>query len=125
MITGIGTDVVEISRIRDSHERFGDRFLRRIFTQPELDYAMKKKDPFPSLAVRFAAKEAFAKAIRAGSGNTLAWTDVAVYVDASGVPHLSLSASLGEVLRNARMHVSLSHSRRYAVATVVIEKGPF
>lgn len=63
MIVGIGTDIVEISRIKNAVAKWGERFLRKIFTENEISYCYKKKDPFPHLAVRFAAKEAVIKAL--------------------------------------------------------------
>jgi len=65
MIYGIGTDIVEIKRVRDAVERWGKRFLKKIFTENEISYCYKKKDPFLHLAVRFAEKEALIKAIGA------------------------------------------------------------
>jgi len=66
MIGGIGIDTVEIGRIRDSHERLGDRFIERILLPAEIEYCLRHKDPAPSLAARFAAKEAISKAFGTG-----------------------------------------------------------
>jgi len=63
MIYGVGIDIVAVKRLRDAHEKWGMRFFERIYTRKEIDYCFSKKDPFPSLAVRFAAKEAVIKAI--------------------------------------------------------------
>lgn len=121
-ITGVGLDIIEIDRIHRSCVRFGDRFLERIYTPHERSYCFSKKNPYPSLAVRFAAKEAFAKAIRMGSQNTLAWTDVAVVSGPRGIPELKLAPFLEEQLRGFEVHLSLSHSHTFANAVVVIER---
>lgn len=122
MITGVGTDIVEIERIRRSHDRFGDRFLRKVFTEDELAYCLAKKDPIPSLSVRFAVKEAFVKAARLGKYHTNTWTDVSVVVSSEGVPRLETFNALRNVVAGQRVHVTVSHSELYATATVVLER---
>ena len=120
MIIAIGTDIVSLERIRkimDSDTR--DRFLERTFAPVELEYALAKSDPVPSLAARFAAKEAFQKCWL----ETHAWTDV--WVEFVGVkPQLRFAPILGDVLleRGWVTHLSLSHEREHAVAMVVLEK---
>lgn len=122
MIIGIGTDIIEIERIAKSHRQYGDKFLNRIFTQEEIRYAMAKKDPYPSLAVRFAAKEALIKATREGKFHHFDWLEAAIDTHHNGVPHFRFQNALARFLENATVHVSLSHSQHYAAATVVIEK---
>lgn len=121
-ITGVGLDIIEIERIRHSCARFGNRFLERIYTDEERRYCFAKKNPYPSLAVRFAAKEAFAKAIRLGTDNTLAWTDVSVQAGPKGIPELKLADFLAEGLKGFELHLSLSHSHLFANAVVIIER---
>ena len=119
MIVAIGTDIVALERIRkiiESETR--DRFLERTFAPPELEYAFSKSDPVPSLAVRFAAKEAFQKCWPESHG----WTDV--WIEFAGVkPKLKFSASLESVMveRGWNAHVSLAHEKEFAVATVILE----
>lgn len=122
MIFGVGTDIIEIERIRKSHKEYGDKFLRRIFTQEEIDYCLKKEDPYPSLAVRFASKEAMVKAARVGKFHPHSWTDVSVELDPEGIPHVFLYHELKEELKDMRIHISVSHSNAYATAVVMIEK---
>ncbi|MCB0833769.1 MAG: holo-ACP synthase [Bacteroidetes bacterium] len=122
MITGVGTDIVEIKRIRQSYLKYGDRFLERIFTVNELDYCMQKKDPIPSLAVRFAVKEAFVKAAHLGKYHSNTWTDVSVVLSKEGVPIIEVYNALREVVAGQRVHLSVSHSEHYATATVVLER---
>ena len=86
MIVGIGIDTVEIGRIRDSHQRHGDRFIERILLPAEIDYCLKHKDPAPSLAARFAAKEAISKAFGIGISAELGWLDMEVGPRDTGAP---------------------------------------
>ena len=120
MIKGIGIDIIEIARVRQAVQRYGDAFLQRIFTPEELKYCRDKKSfKYPELAVRFAAKEAYAKALGTGiaPAQGLGWKDIAVTSLPGGQPRL--------LIRNKKAgqtHVSLSHSRAYAVAAVYVEK---
>ena len=122
MIYGIGVDIIKIARMKAAVERWGGRFLRRVFTESEIAYAYGKKDPYLSLAVRFAAKEALIKAI--GSEIPVSLTDIEVMNYGSGRPFIKVNGGLktffGErSLRTA--HLSLSHEREYGVACVVVE----
>lgn len=122
MIYGIGIDIVRVDRLREAAGRWGPRFLRRVFTDAELDYAYIKKDPFPSLSVRFAAKEAFIKAI--GAEITVSLTDVEVVNEEGGRPLLRVSGDAEAFLREKavmKTHVTVSHERDYGVACVVLE----
>ena len=73
MVIGVGTDLMEIARIAQSIARFGDRFLRRVFTQREIEYCQRKKNAAESFAARFAAKEAGAKALGTGISHGVNW----------------------------------------------------
>lgn len=123
MIYGIGVDIVKVERIKEAVERWGERFLRRVFTPGEIAYCYKKKNPFLSLSARFAAKEAFIKA--AGSSKGISLADIEVRNSEGGVPFISVENKLKEFLAAnslSRTHLSLSHEKDYAVALVVIEK---
>lgn len=122
MIFGIGTDIIEIERIRKIHLEYGDKFLKRIFTQEEIDYCLKKENPYPSLAVRFASKEALVKAAHLGKNHPHTWTDVSIEANFAGIPHVFLFNELKKYLQDTRIHLSVSHSLSYATAVVVIEK---
>ncbi len=113
MIKGIGTDIIEIDRIRKSIERFGSRFYKRIFTANELDYCLKHQDPVPSLAARFAAKEAIAKALGTGIGTHLSWLDIEIRNNSEGCPEVFIPKN--------RYHIklSISHCHAYATATAI------
>ena len=124
MITGIGIDVVQNDRIRDSIQRFGDRFLNRIYTQGEIDYCKKCSQPEIHYAARFAAKEAAFKALGTGWAAGVTWKDVEIERLPSGKPELHLH---GEALNRAtasgavRYYVSLTHDQLVSCAVVILE----
>jgi holo-[acyl-carrier protein] synthase len=124
MILGIGIDTVEIGRIRDSHQRLGDRFIERILLPAEIDYCLKHKDPAPSLAARFAAKEAISKAFGTGITAELGWHDMEVARRDTGAPYVILHGK-GKELLEARggsiVHLSLSHTAHQATAMAILE----
>jgi len=125
MIHGIGVDVVAISRIRRVLKRWGERFIRRIFTEEEASYCMRKNDPAPSFAVRFAAKEAFFKALGTGQKRGIRWKEVGVTNDGSGRPYLSVNRdrqALMDAEGIAKVFLSLTHDGNAAVAHVILEK---
>lgn len=117
-IFGIGTDLIEIDRIKDSIENLGSKFLNRIYTESEIIYCRSQKHPFPSYAARFAAKEAFSKALGKGIGKTIRWKEIEVVHDENKKPSIILHT---EGFDQYLIHVSLSHSDNYATAYVVIE----
>lgn len=122
MVLGTGIDIVKVDRIRQSVERTGERFLERVFTHDELAYCNQRKDPYPSLAVRFAAKEACVKAIN--TEGFVAIADVEVVNASNGKPSLNVQGKLEDAFREMgvkKAHLSLSHEKDYAVAIVVLE----
>jgi holo-[acyl-carrier protein] synthase len=125
-IHGIGVDLVEIKRIRKAAERFGDHFLRRVFTPAELAYAEAKTNPYPHLAARFASKEAFIKSLYPLpiTGVRLNEIELAAH-DGRNKPDLVFYGQTSEVVDKAgigAIHVSVSHDHTQAVATVILEK---
>ena len=114
MIVGTGIDIVEISRIRKSVETWGDRFLSRVFNPEEIAYARKHTVPYPHYAGRFAAKEAIYKAL---GDRALTWKDLTIVNDSDGKP----ACRLKKAAFKGRIHLSISHSKFYAVAGAVIE----
>jgi holo-[acyl-carrier protein] synthase len=125
MIIGTGVDIVEIERFRKILDRLKDRFIFRVFTPGEQSYCHRHRDPVPHFAVRFAAKEAAFKALGTGWARGVTWQDVEVQREGQYAPVILLhgeaqriSASLGA----RRAHLSLSHSDRWAVATVILEE---
>ena len=124
MIYGVGTDVVEIDRIEKALERWGERFAERILCAPELSRFRSHKQPVSYLAKRFAAKEAFTKALGTGIKAPANWHGVWVTNQASGRPELEFSTQLRVLLSErgiSRAHVSLTDERGVAVATVILE----
>jgi holo-[acyl-carrier protein] synthase len=124
MILGIGTDIIEVERIRTAATRHGDRFLHRILLPTEIQYCQSHRDPAPFLAARFAAKEAISKAFGTGIGADLGWLDIEIRRHASGQPWVALHGKGLDLLsrRGARsLHLTLSHTQHYATATALLE----
>ncbi len=124
MIYGVGTDVVEIQRIENALERFGARFARRILCEPELKRFAAHRQPANYLAKRFAAKEAFTKALGTGIRAPANWHGVWVKNLASGKPILQFSDALSALLKQRKIlqsHLSLTDERGIAMATVILE----
>jgi len=124
VIFGVGTDIVEIERIRKALERWGERFAERILCAPELSRFKKHKQPAAYLAKRFAAKEAFTKALGTGIKAPANWHGVWVANLPSGKPVLEFTADLKAVLDRKQIsqaHLSLADERGMAVATVILE----
>jgi holo-[acyl-carrier protein] synthase len=124
MILGIGTDIVDIERFETACRR-RPRILDRIFTPGEREHCEKKKDPYPSLAVRFAAKEACMKALGTGWGQGVGFRDIEVAGGTDEPPQLGLHGEAKARLAAAggtNAHLSLSHDRGLALAFVIIEK---
>jgi holo-[acyl-carrier protein] synthase len=126
MIVGIGTDLAEVTRIRDSIARFGDRFLNRIYTEREQRYALSKANSHERFAARFAAKEAGMKAIGTGWSRGVTWQDFEVTNEPSGRPTLRLSGVARQIAENQRVKsisLSLTHTQAIAMAVVILEDG--
>jgi len=125
MVIGVGTDLVEIARVARSIERFGERFLARIFTPGEIAYCQRKqKKAAESFAARFAAKEAGAKALGTGISRGVSWLELEVRREPGGRPTLELGGRAAELAREmgvARVSLSLTHSGDLALAVVVME----
>jgi holo-[acyl-carrier protein] synthase len=124
MVLGLGTDLIEISRVQASMDRFGERFLKRVFTAGEIAYCMRKKQAAESFAARFAAKEAGAKALGTGISRGVSWKEIEVSREMGQRPMLRFSGralELAEELGVRRVQLSLTHSRDVAMAMVVVE----
>ena len=126
MIVGTGIDLVEIARIRSSVDRFGERFLKRIYTEAEQNYCLRKKNSAESLAARFAAKEAGAKALGTGITHGVTWLEIEVVRETSGRPTIAFHGRAREIADRLGMQsaaLSLTHTGNLAVASVVLEGG--
>jgi holo-[acyl-carrier protein] synthase len=124
VILGIGTDLVEIARVEAALERWGERFARKILVPRELDRFARHRKPAAYLAKRFAAKEAFSKAIGTGIHHPVNWHNISVVNHASGRPYLELSAPLASFVQSrgvSSVHVSITDERGMAAAFVVLE----
>jgi holo-[acyl-carrier protein] synthase len=124
MAIGLGTDLIEIERIERSVARFGERFLDRVFTPGEIAYCYAKKASAESLAARFAAKEAGAKALGTGISRGVSWKEFEVRRQPGQRPELHLSGRAAEIaaaLGVRRVSLSLTHSRAMSMAVVVAE----
>ncbi len=122
MIIGIGTDIVEVNRIRKSVEQYDEKFLNKIFTEVELKYSMKKKNKFQHLAGRFAAKEAIVKALASCCDKGFVWKDMEIYNDAAGSPHVRLFGKFREFISTDKeVLISISHTDNYATAVAILQ----
>jgi holo-[acyl-carrier protein] synthase len=124
MVLGIGTDLIEIARIERSVERFGEAFLNRIYTPGEIAYCKAKKNSGESLAARFAAKEAAAKALGTGISRGVSWREFEVRRSPGQRPELHLSGRARQIadrLGIQRLSLSLSHAQTLSIAVVIAE----
>ena len=122
-VVGVGIDQIEVSRIRDSLEKHGDHFLKKIFSAVEQDYCKDKVDPAPCLAARFATKEAVAKAMGTGFGQEFGWLDCEISNGEAGEPVLSFSERGQSLLKSkggSRALISLTHLESVASAIVIL-----
>ena len=123
-VLGIGVDLVECARIERSLERFGEKFLHRVFTEGEITYSMSMKFPARHLAARFAAKEAVSKAFGTGIGKAMGWRNIDIRKKESGEPFLVFSGPAQELAAKRGVTsalITLSHTEHHAMASVVLE----
>jgi holo-[acyl-carrier protein] synthase len=121
-IIGIGIDATDLPRVADLVERYGDRFLRRVFTDGEIAYCTKRRNPVPHLAGRFAVKEAAMKALGTGQSLGVMWKDIEV-VRAGGPPRLRMqggAARRADAMGVTRSLVTITHSESLAFAQVML-----
>jgi holo-[acyl-carrier protein] synthase len=124
MIVGSGIDMVEIRRIQQSMERFGERFLNHIYTPAEQAYCLRKRNAAESLAARFAAKEAGAKALGTGISRGVYWLEIEVVREPGGRPTIRFSGRAAEIASHmgvAHAALSLTHTSDLAMASLVLE----
>ncbi len=126
MIFGIGIDTIEVGRIQRSIEHYGAQFTDRIFSEVEFAYCMSRAKKYEHFAARFAAKEAFAKALGTGVRRGFRWKEVSVRNQFSGQPRIELTGYMTERAKSVigagfRTHVSLTHTAEIAEAIVTIE----
>lgn len=124
MVIGLGTDLIEIARVQQSLDRFGERFIHKVFTPGEVVYCQRKKNAAESFASRFAAKEAAAKALGTGISRGVSWLEIEVQRLPGERPTLHLigrAAERASMLGVRNLQLSLTHSRELAMAMVIAE----
>jgi holo-[acyl-carrier protein] synthase len=126
MIVGSGIDLVEIERIQQTMDRYGQRFLNRVYTAAEQAYCLRKRQAAESFAARFAAKEAGAKALGTGISHGVNWLEIEVAREPGGRPTLAFhgrAALVAARLGATRAALSITHTGTLAMASVVLEDG--
>jgi holo-[acyl-carrier protein] synthase len=124
MIVGTGIDIVEVPRVAATLERFGERFLKRVFTEAEIRYCDSKLNRAERYAARFAAKEAGLKAIGTGLRGGISWRELEISREPGGRPSLAFhgkAAAYAARLGTRRTSLSLSHTAQHAIAQVILE----
>jgi holo-[acyl-carrier protein] synthase len=125
MIFGTGIDIIEVDRIKNSIQKYSDRFKKKIFTQKEIDYCHSQADPAKHFAARFTVKEAVLKCFGTGMTGGILWKDIEVDKLKSGQPVLNLHGNgkkLFNQLNLKHIHVSITHDKTYAAAQAIAEK---
>jgi len=125
MIFGTGIDIIEVDRIKNSIQKYSDRFKKKIFTQKEIDYCHSQADPAKHFAARFTVKEAVLKCFGTGLTGGILWKDIEVDKLNSGQPVLNLHGNgkkLFNKLNLKHIHVSITHDKTYAAAHAIAEK---
>ena len=125
MIVGTGIDIAEVPRIAESIARFGERFLRRVYTEGEIRYCDSKANRVERYAARFAAKEAAMKALGTGWNHGVRWRDIEVVRQPGGRPTIRFHGKAAEIaaqLGANNVALSLSHTPEQAIASVILER---
>lgn len=122
MIIGTGIDIIEIDRISNTIDKWGLHFINKVFTNNEIDYCSNKLNKIQHYAARFAVKEAFYKALPKKFNIPFDWKIIEVYNDLDGNPSVKILKHK-QILGNYNYHVSISHSKKDAIAIVIIEKN--
>jgi len=128
MIVGTGIDIIEIGRMKDALSRFEDRLRKMLFTPSETEYCLKganRRVQAVKFAGRFAAKEAYLKAIGTGLRDGIKWTDIEILNDDLGKPYINVKNIAMQKLREIKgdqIHISISHCLEYATAVVILEQ---
>lgn len=116
----VGIDIVETQRIRATIERFRERFLKRVFTNREIEFCENRPNSYESYGARFAAKEAILKALGTGKSKGIRWKDMEILDDEDSRPTAKLYGRLRELV-DGELHLSLSHTRNFAIAVCILE----
>ena len=123
MIVGIGIDLVKNKRIEKAIERWEDRFLMRIFTHQEQDYAKSYASPYLHFSGRFAVKEALLKALGTGLSSGMRWVEMEILNNSRGKPEINVTGRVQALLKEQNVdavHVSISHEEEYSIGQVIL-----
>ncbi len=126
MIIGTGIDIVEIDRFKETVKKYGNSFLKKIFTSNEISYSKKRRFQDQHFAARFATKEAVLKAFGDNPGTIKKWTDIEVLNDKNGKPVISFHGSAERLRKRKKVSkviVSMAHSRNHAIANAILIGG--
>lgn len=124
MVIGIGIDIIEIDRIKKSIDRFGEKFLKKIFTETEIKYCDSKFNRYQHYAARFAAKEAIYKALATGWKKQANWKSMEIVNDSTGLPYVIIYGKLKEFIHDDKeIKISMSHSDNYVTCVAIIYKN--
>lgn len=121
MIFGLGIDIIEIDRIKNSIEKFGDKFLNKVFTPGEISYCKSKADQYQHFAARFAAKEAVSKSLSDLWKSDYGWKHIEIINNLKGKPEAVLNGDLGKNSSEIDIHISISHSQYYACCVAITQ----
>jgi holo-[acyl-carrier protein] synthase len=119
-VIGIGTDIIEIERVREAIAKHGDSFIQKIFTLEEQNYCKKHRDPMPQYAARFSAKESIVKALGCGFGDQIGFLDIEIYHDKAGKPMVQFSSTAQKRFKNPHVILSMSHCKEYVSTTALL-----
>jgi len=121
MVLGLGIDIIEIDRIKQSIETYGEKFLNKIFTKNEIEYSITKPNQYQHFAARFAAKEAIYKALSSDTNQVYSWQDVEIYNEKNGLPKVKFYGALKNYLNeNKQIKISMSHSEHYVTCVAIL-----
>ncbi len=121
MVIGIGIDIIEIDRIKRSVDKFGEKFLHKLFTVDEQKYCLSKKNSYQHFAARFAAKEAIIKTLSSIREKPAVWTDMEIYNEPGGLPKVKLHNDLSQYINESQdMKITMSHSENYVTCFAIL-----
>lgn len=125
MVYGSGVDIIEVDRVKQAVKKWGNSFLKKVFTHKEISYSNKKRFAYQHLAARFATKEAVLKAFGGGWTRNLPWKDVEIVNNKEGKPEIKLHGEAKKIYKRKKISgvvVSMSHTKYYAVANAILTK---
>jgi holo-[acyl-carrier protein] synthase len=124
MVLGLGIDIIEINRIRESIDKYGENFLQKVYTPLEIEYCSGKANKYQHFAARFAAKEAVYKAFNTSHQEGLSWQDIEIMNEPSGMPIVKLNGKLKSFLtEDKQLKISISHSDNFVTCVAIIDQN--